>query len=115
MSAALRRACSTACSSSWPRSTRFIATLGTGTVIYAIALWHTGGRQVVGTLPPGLHRASTRLSILGVPIPGRSTCSLLAVVLWLVTEFMPLGRYLYAIGANPRAAALNGIPRPRAT
>jgi ribose transport system permease protein len=29
----------------------FIATLGTGTVLYAIALWHTGGRQVVATLP----------------------------------------------------------------
>ena len=26
----------------------FIATLGTGTVLYALALWHTGGRQVVG-------------------------------------------------------------------
>ena len=25
----------------------FIATLGTGTVLYALALWHTGGRQVV--------------------------------------------------------------------
>ena len=29
----------------------FIATLGTGTVIYASALWHTGGRQVIGRLP----------------------------------------------------------------
>ena len=27
----------------------FIATLGTGTVLYAIALWHSGGRQVVGS------------------------------------------------------------------
>ena len=25
----------------------FIATLGTGTVLYALALWHTGGRQMV--------------------------------------------------------------------
>ncbi|MEM1343568.1 MAG: ABC transporter permease, partial [Pseudomonadota bacterium] len=31
----------------------FIATLGTGTVLYALALWHTGGRQVVGVLDPG--------------------------------------------------------------
>ena len=29
----------------------FIATLGTGTVIYAIALWHTEGRQIIGALP----------------------------------------------------------------
>jgi ribose transport system permease protein len=31
----------------------FIATLGTGTVLYALALWHTGGRQVVAVLPQG--------------------------------------------------------------
>ena len=34
----------------------------------------------------------------------------IAIVLWLVTERLPLGRCLYAIGANPRAADLNGIP-----
>src|SRR5436190_21206992 len=33
----------------------FIATLGTGTVLYSIALWHTGGRQVVGVLPDGFY------------------------------------------------------------
>ena len=33
----------------------FIATLGTGTVLYALALWHTGGRQVVGVLPDGFY------------------------------------------------------------
>ncbi len=26
----------------------FVATLGSGTVLYAIALWHSGGRQIVG-------------------------------------------------------------------
>src|ERR1700755_1844413 len=31
----------------------FIATLGTGTVLYAIALWYTEGRQVIGVLPNG--------------------------------------------------------------
>ncbi|TIS41377.1 MAG: ABC transporter permease, partial [Mesorhizobium sp.] len=31
----------------------FIATLGTGTVLYALAMWYTGGRQVVGVLPDG--------------------------------------------------------------
>ena len=34
-------------------------------------------------------------------------------MLWIVTEYLPVGRYLYAIGANPRAAALNGIPARR--
>jgi ribose transport system permease protein len=31
------------------------------------------------------------------------------VVLWVVFEYLPAGRYFYAVGANPRAAALTGI------
>ena len=34
----------------------FIATLGTGTILYALALWHTEGRQVIGDAASGLHR-----------------------------------------------------------
>src|SRR5580700_11468989 len=30
----------------------FIATLGIGTILYALALWHTDGRQIVGSLSP---------------------------------------------------------------
>lgn len=30
--------------------------------------------------------------------------------MWVIFEYTPLGRYLYAIGASPKAAALNGIP-----
>jgi ribose transport system permease protein len=38
-----------------------------------------------------------------------------ALALWFVLEHLPFGRYLYAIGANPKAAALNGIPVKRFT
>ena len=31
----------------------FIATLGTGTVLYAVAMWHSKGRQILGVLPDG--------------------------------------------------------------
>ena len=86
----------------------FIATLGTGTILYALALWHTEGRQVIGELPDGFI-AINGLSILGMPMPAVYAL-LLAVALWVVTERMPLGRHLYAIGANEKAAALNGIP-----
>lgn len=34
---------------------------------------------------------------------------MLSVALWLVFDYLPLGQFIYAIGANPRAAALNGI------
>lgn len=86
----------------------FIATLGTGTILYAIALAHTGGRQMVGLLPDGFY-AINGTFIFGLPITGFYVLAIV-IVLWLVLEYTPIGRFLYAIGANPRAAALNGIP-----
>jgi ribose transport system permease protein len=86
----------------------FIATLGTGTIIYALALWHTGGQQVMGRLPRGFLEINGTWFI-GLPITAFYVLAL-AVLLWIVTERLPMGRFIYAIGANPRAAALNGIP-----
>lgn len=86
----------------------FIATLGTGTVLYALALWHTGGRQVVGALPDGFYSISGTF-VFGLPITAYYVF-VITIALWLVLEYTPLGRYLYAIGANQKAAELNGIP-----
>jgi ribose transport system permease protein len=85
----------------------FVATLGTGTITYAIALWYTGGRQVVGPLPDGFY-AIDGTHVGGLPISAIYVF-VLSVALWLVFDYLPLGRFIYAIGANPRAAALNGI------
>jgi ribose transport system permease protein len=38
----------------------------------------------------------------------------IAVVMWIVFEFLPIGRYLYVIGANERTAELTGIRVNRA-
>lgn len=86
----------------------FIATLGTGTVLYALALWHTGGRQMVGLLPDGFY-ALNGTFVFGLPITGFYVAAI-TLVMWIVLEYTPVGRYLYAIGANQRAAQLNGIP-----
>jgi ribose transport system permease protein len=86
----------------------FIATLGTGTMLYAAALWLTDGRQITGVLPNGFV-AMNIMSIFGIPIPAIYVL-LLAIGLWIVSERLPLGRHIYAIGANEKAAALNGIP-----
>jgi ribose transport system permease protein len=86
----------------------FIATLGTGTVLYSLALWHTGGRQVVGVLPNGFYALNGTM-IFGLPITGFYVLAI-AAILYLILEYLPIGRYIYAIGANPKAAALNGIP-----
>ncbi|MEO1141176.1 MAG: ABC transporter permease [Pseudomonadota bacterium] len=86
----------------------FIATLGTGTVLYALALAHTGGRQMVGVLPEGFYAVNGTF-VFGLPITGFYVLAIL-ITMWLVLEYTPIGRYLYAIGANQRAAELNGIP-----
>lgn len=86
----------------------FIATLGTGTILYALALWHTGGRQMVGLLPDGFY-ALNGTFVMGLPITAYYLL-VITIVMWLILEYTPIGRYLYAIGANPRAADLNGIP-----
>jgi ribose transport system permease protein len=86
----------------------FIATLGTGTVLYALALWHTGGRQVVGALPDGFYAISGTF-VFGLPITAYYVF-VITILIWLVLEYTPIGRYLYAIGANQKAAELNGIP-----
>lgn len=85
----------------------FIATLGTGTILYALALWLSGGRQVMGELAQGFINLNA-LSPFSIPMPAIYVI-VLGVVLWVVTERLPLGRRIYAIGANENAAALNGI------
>jgi ribose transport system permease protein len=86
----------------------FVATLGTGTILYALALWHTEGRQIIGNLPPDFV-AINWTTVFGIPIPAFYVIGL-AVVLWIISERLPIGRFIYAIGANEKAAALNGIP-----
>jgi len=92
----------------------FIATLATGQVIYAITYWTTGGRQVTdnaGVRASAFDALSTWS--LG-PIPGPFIIAIgLALLLWIVLEYLPAGRYLYAVGANPRAAELTGVSRRR--
>ncbi len=85
----------------------FVATLGSGTVVYALALWHSGGRQIVANLPDAfleLHHTD----IFGIPIAAFYVLAV-AVILWIVTENTPVGRCMYAVGGNPVAASLNGI------
>jgi ribose transport system permease protein len=88
----------------------FIATLGTGTVLYGLNAWYTGGQQVLGDLPPAFLAISGNIGI--VPAPALYVL-VVSLALWLVFEFLPLGRYLYVLGASPRAAELNGISAKR--
>lgn len=90
----------------------FIATLATGQVINAITYWHTGGRQITDTDGKRALAFDALATWRLGPVPGPFVIALLlAVALWVVLEFSPVGRYLYAVGANPKAAELIGVRR----
>lgn len=92
----------------------FIATLGTGSVLYALSGWITHGGRLVPPLE-GLPKGFTNLMnghFLGLPI-GAFYIIGLVVILVIVLEFLPAGRGLYVIGSNPRAAELIGIPKQK--
>jgi ribose transport system permease protein len=88
----------------------FIATLGTGTILYGLNAWYTGGQQVLADLPPSFLAISGSVGV--VPAPALYTL-IISFALWIVFEFLPLGRYLYVLGASPRTAELNGISAKR--
>lgn len=90
----------------------FIATLATGQVIYAISYWVTGGTQIIDLA----NKRSPNFSKLGTwsiaTIPGTFILAIvLAIAMYIVLEYTPVGRYMYSSGANPRAAELMGIKR----
>ncbi|MGW6984650.1 ABC transporter permease [Streptomyces sp. NPDC054932] len=92
----------------------FIATLGTGSMMYACTGWITDGSRIVPG-PNGLPTAFTGLydsRFLGLPLPAFYVLALTAV-LWLVLERLPLGRCLYVIGSSRRTAEMIGIPTHR--
>jgi ribose transport system permease protein len=94
----------------------FIATLGTGSVLFAFSGWITGGGRIV---PPfkGLPESFTNifgLHVLGMPL-GFYYVIILVIILGLILELLPAGRALYVIGSNPRAAELVGVPKRRYT
>ncbi|MGN6100055.1 MAG: ABC transporter permease [Devosia sp.] len=85
----------------------FIATLGVGTVLYGIGTYITNGTQVVGVVPEWFALINDG-RVLGIPFPTYIVAAV-AIVAWLSLEHLPLGRHLYAIGSNRRAAELTGV------
>src|SRR3954451_7235187 len=67
----------------------FIATLGTGTVLYGLNAWYTGGQQVLADLPSAFLAISGNVGINPAPAIYVLVVSL---ALWVVFEYLPLGR-----------------------
>lgn len=91
----------------------FMMTLAMSSVGFGIALIMTGGTPVYG-IPPAFSQAFGFGSFLGVPSPVIVTIVMIGLV-YVFLNHTPAGRYLFAIGSNPRAAALSGINVPTYT
>jgi ribose transport system permease protein len=89
----------------------FIATLGMSQVLTAATLYLSKNRQIVGVLSSDFQSWGRR-EVLGVPIV---FCYLvvLALLVWYVLECTPLGRHMFATGANAEAARLSGVRTER--
>jgi ribose transport system permease protein len=85
----------------------FIATLGMSSLLLALTYWITDGKQIVSGFSDRFLELGT-LQVLGIPLPFY-VMLLLAAVVYVVIEYLPVGRYLYASGGNPVAARLAGV------
>lgn len=84
----------------------FIATLGMSSVLLAMITWISGGIQILD-LPAGFQSIGND-QIFGLQLPTYILLGV-AIVVWYVLERTPVGRGVYAAGADPDAAALAGV------
>jgi ribose transport system permease protein len=89
----------------------FIATLGVGTILYGVGSWYTNGTQLVGNVPVAFADLNDA-KFLTLPLPTYMVAAV-AILAWICLEHIPIGRRLYAIGSNRKAAELTGVPARR--
>lgn len=90
----------------------FIVTLGTLNIAFALTRLYT--TSTVTRLPPTQTFFGETFSFLGTRITYGSVLMLvLYLIVWYVLSYTPVGRHIYAVGDNPEAARLTGIPVKR--
>jgi ribose transport system permease protein len=89
----------------------FIATLGVSQVLLAVVLLISGNKQLVPSYPDSWSNVALS-TVAGIPLVVVYLL-VIAVVLWYVLEHTHIGRYLFAIGGNPEASRLSGVPTDR--
>ncbi len=85
----------------------FVMTLATSSIVAGLAFYITGGTPVYG-MPAGFSNFFGYGKIFGVSVPVLITIAIVLVV-YVFINWTRMGRYLYAIGGNPKAAELSGI------
>jgi ribose transport system permease protein len=90
----------------------FVSTLGVATLLGGLIQWYTGGLAIIGIDPALTQFGSGNWN--GIPLVIAVVVLVVAGAWYLLTQ-TPFGRAIYAIGSNPRAANLVGLPRQRYT
>jgi ribose transport system permease protein len=85
----------------------FVATLATSGIYSGLTLLYTNGEAVFGSAPKAFTNIS-RSEPLGIPLP-IIYALVIAVFLSVAFSSFPVGRRLYAMGSNRKAAHLMGI------
>jgi len=88
----------------------FIATYGMLWVLHGLSYYYMAGETIYG-FSPGFREIGSGY-LVGVPIPIYLMFVFLAIG-WFFTQRTTWGQEIYAIGANPVAARLSGIPVQR--
>ena len=91
----------------------FIATLGMLGIVQAITLIYSGSQTISG-LPNALNFLGNTFKIFNTPFTfGAVLMLLLFGAAWFFLTQTAPGRHVYALGNNPEAARLSGIPTTR--
>jgi ribose transport system permease protein len=96
------------------RLSSLIVTLATGIIIFGLAQWYSGGITIFQGIPQTFVAFGQTRLLDYIPLPF-VYAGLIAIAIWYVLEFRPLGRQLYAIGGSEEGARLLGIPVARRT
>jgi ribose transport system permease protein len=91
----------------WIGVDAFVTTLGTMTAILGLTYLVTNS-EVMGGLPTSLVNFSSK-EIFGLPLAVYYGWAL-AVIMWWVYRYLPIGRQLLFIGGNRESARLAGLP-----
>jgi rhamnose transport system permease protein len=89
-----------------------VVTLATLYIIRGLDIWIVGGGQVVASSLPNSFLNIPQASVAGVPDLALVIAAVVAVAAYYLRSYRS-GRELYAIGSNPEAARLAGIPIAR--
>lgn len=89
----------------------FIATLGTSVILVGLATAVSGGQSIFEGIGPSLTKLGNN-ELLGLPVVGAYVI-VLALLLWYLLQWTPLGRQMYATGYGRPAAQLAGVQTGR--